>query len=165
MRVVSPETCRPFSKDRRGMILGEGGAMLVLEPLEAARARARVFTRKSWASACPPMPATSRSHPPKAPRGHAGGLARCRPGARTDRLHQRPRHRHAGQRSHRSGGHPLRFGPHAERLAISSTKSMHGHTLGAAAALECLATALALRDGVLPPTATSASPIPSATWT
>src|ERR1700736_975994 len=39
MRVVSPETCRPFSKDRRGMILGEGGAMLVLEPLDAALAR------------------------------------------------------------------------------------------------------------------------------
>ena len=45
------------------------------------------------------------------------------------------------------------FGAHADRLAVSSTKSMHGHALGAAAALECLATALALRDGVLPPTA------------
>ena len=44
------------------------------------------------------------------------------------------------------------FGAHADRLAISSTKSMHGHALGAAAALECLATAIALRDGVLPPT-------------
>src|SRR5258708_33268492 len=39
MRVVAPDTCRPFSKDRRGLILGEGGAMLILQPLEAARAR------------------------------------------------------------------------------------------------------------------------------
>jgi nodulation protein E len=45
------------------------------------------------------------------------------------------------------------FGAHASRLAVSSTKSMHGHALGAAAALECLATVLALREGVLPPTA------------
>jgi nodulation protein E len=52
------------------------------------------------------------------------------------------------------------FGAHADRLAVSSTKSMHGHALGAAAALECLATAIALRDGVLPPTANYTQPDP-----
>jgi nodulation protein E len=52
------------------------------------------------------------------------------------------------------------FGAHADKLAVSSTKSMHGHALGAAAALECLATALALRDGVLPPTANYNLPDP-----
>jgi nodulation protein E len=52
------------------------------------------------------------------------------------------------------------FGAHADRLAVSSTKSMHGHALGAAAALECLATVLAIRDGVLPPTANYTEPDP-----
>lgn len=52
------------------------------------------------------------------------------------------------------------FGPHAGKLAVSSTKSMHGHGLGAAAALEALATILALRDGVLPPTANYQVPDP-----
>ena len=52
------------------------------------------------------------------------------------------------------------FGAHADRLAISSTKSMHGHALGAAAALECLATAIALESGVLPPTANFSEPDP-----
>jgi nodulation protein E len=52
------------------------------------------------------------------------------------------------------------FGSHAGRLPISSTKSMHGHALGAAAALECIASAIALRDGVLPPTANFSEPDP-----
>ena len=52
------------------------------------------------------------------------------------------------------------FGSHVGKLPVSSTKSMHGHALGAAAALECLATVLALRDGVLPPTANFEEPDP-----
>jgi nodulation protein E len=52
------------------------------------------------------------------------------------------------------------FGGHAEKLAISSSKSMHGHALGAAAALEAAATILALRNGVLPPTANYNEPDP-----
>jgi nodulation protein E len=52
------------------------------------------------------------------------------------------------------------FGDRAAKIPVSSTKSMHGHALGAAAALECLATVLALRDGVLPPTANFNVPDP-----
>jgi nodulation protein E len=52
------------------------------------------------------------------------------------------------------------FGAHTAKMPVSSTKSMHGHALGAAAALECLATVLALRDGVLPPTANFNEPDP-----
>jgi nodulation protein E len=53
------------------------------------------------------------------------------------------------------------FGGHADRLAVSSTKSMHGHTLGAAGAIEAAATLLALQHGVLPPTANFTEPDPA----
>jgi nodulation protein E len=52
------------------------------------------------------------------------------------------------------------FGGHADRLAVSSTKSMHGHALGAAGALEAVATVLALQNGILPPTANFIAPDP-----
>jgi nodulation protein E len=154
MRVVSPDTCRPFSKDRRGMILGEGGAMLVLEPLEAAVARgARIhaeivgfgmssdachITQPSADGAARAMRAALRD----------GGL---RP-EQIGYINAHGTGTAANDSSEAAAIHAV-FGAHADRLAVSSTKSMHGHALGAAAALECLATALALRDGVLPPTA------------
>jgi nodulation protein E len=161
MRVVSPETCRPFSKDRRGMILGEGSAMFVLEPLEAARARgARVhaelvgfgmsadachITQPSVDGAARAMRAALRSAalaPEQIGYINAHGTATL-----VNDLTETAAIRQV-------------FGAHADRLAISSTKSMHGHALGAAAALECLATAIALRDGVLPPTANYNEPDP-----
>src|SRR5579883_3007295 len=154
MRVVSPETCRPFSKDRRGMILGEGAAMFVLEPLEAARARgARVH-------------AEIVGFGMSADAGHitqpsADGAARAMRAALRDASLQPEQigyinaHGTATPANDVTETAAIRavFHSHANQLAVSSTKSMHGHALGAAAALECLATALALRDGVLPPTA------------
>jgi nodulation protein E len=161
MRVVSPETCRPFSKDRRGMILGEGAGMLVLEPLDVALARgARVhaelvgfgmsadachITQPSGEGAAKAMRAALRD----------GGLAPESIGY----VNAHGTGTLANDATETAALHAV-FGAHAAKLAVSSTKSMHGHALGAAAALECVATALALRDGVLPPTANYSVPDP-----
>jgi nodulation protein E len=161
MRVVSPETCRPFSKDRRGMILGEGGAMLVLEPLEAARARgARIHAEIVGFG----MSADAGHITQPSSQGAARALraALRDAGLEPQQIGYINAHGTATLANDPTEVAAIRsvFGAHAERLAISSTKSMHGHTLGAAAALECLATALALRDGVLPPTANYSEPDP-----
>ena len=154
MRVVSPDTCRPFSKDRRGMILGEGAAMFVLEPLDMARARgARIHAEiVGFGMSADANHITQPS---------AGGAARAMRAALKDaglapeQIGYINAHGTATPANDVTETAAIRgvFGPHASRLAVSSTKSMHGHALGAAAALECLAATLAVRDGVLPPTA------------
>jgi nodulation protein E len=161
MRVVSPDTCRPFSKDRRGMILGEGSAMLVLEPLEAARARgARIHAEiVGFGMSADASHITQPS---------VEGAARAMRAALRDaalapeQIAYINAHGTATPANDPTETAAIRavFGAHAGRLAVSSTKSMHGHALGAAAALECVATALALRDGVLPPTANYSQPDP-----
>jgi nodulation protein E len=161
MRVVSPETCRPFSKDRRGMILGEGAGMLVLEPLEAARSRgarihAEIVGFGMSADACHiTQPSTEGA-------ARAMRAALRDAGLQPEQIGYINAHGTATPANDPTEVAAIRsvFGPHAERLAISSTKSMHGHALGAAAALECLAAALTLRDGVLPPTANFNEPDP-----
>jgi nodulation protein E len=161
MRVVSPETCRPFSKDRRGMILGEGAAMFVLEPLEAAQARgapihAELVGFGMSADAC------------HITQPSAEGAARAMRAALRDAQLEPEQigyinaHGTATPANDVTETTAIRsvFGAHADRLPVSSTKSMHGHALGAAAALECLAATLALRDGILPPTANFTEPDP-----
>ena len=161
MRVVSPETCRPFSKDRRGMILGEGAAMMVIEPLEAALARgARVhaeivgfgmsadachITQPSSEGAARAMRAALRDA--KLAPEEIGYINAHGTGTLANDIAETAAIRAV-------------FGSHADRLPVSSTKSMHGHALGAAAAIECIAAALALRDGILPPTANFNEPDP-----
>jgi nodulation protein E len=154
MRVVSPETCRPFSKDRRGMILGEGSAMFVLEPLEAALARgARVHAEivgfGMSADAC------HITQPSAEGAARAMRAALRDAGIAPEQVGYVNAHGTGTAANDITETAAIRavFGARAERLPVSSTKSMHGHALGAAAALECLAAVLALRDGVLPPTA------------
>ena len=161
MRVVSPETCRPFSKDRRGMILGEGAAMLVLEPLDAALGRgakvhAELVGFGMSADACH-ITQPSADGAAKAMRAalRDAGLAPEAIGY----VNAHGTGTLANDATETAALHAV-FGAHAGKLAISSTKSMHGHALGAAAALECVATVLALRDGVLPPTANYNVPDP-----
>src|SRR5579872_1896514 len=161
LRVVSPDTCRPFSKDRTGMILGEGGAMLVLEPLEAARARgARIHAEiVGFGMSSDACHITQPS---------ANGAARAMRAAVCD-AHLMPEaigyinaHGTGTQANDVTETSAVRtvFGPHADRLAVSSTKSMHGHALGAAGAIEAMAAIVALRDGFLPPTANYNAPDP-----
>jgi nodulation protein E len=161
MRVVSTDTCRPFSKTRRGMILGEGAGMFVLEPLEAARVRgARIhgeiigfgmsadachITQPSAEGAARAMTAALRD-------------ARIAPG-QIGYINAHGTGTFANDPTETAAIRAV-FGDYAVRVPVSSTKSMHGHALGAAAALECLATVLALRDGVLPPTANFEEPDP-----
>ena len=161
MRVVSPDTCRPFSKDRRGMILGEGAAMFVLEPLEAALARgARIHAEIVGVGMSSDASHITQPSADGAARAMRAALRDA--GLAPEQIAYINAHGTATQANDIAESAAIRtvFGPHAGKLAVSSTKSMHGHALGAAAALECLATVTALRDGILPPTANFNQPDP-----
>jgi nodulation protein E len=162
MRVVSPDTCRPFSKDRRGMILGEGGAMLVLESLEAARARgARIHAEIAgfgMSSDAYHITQPSSEGPARAMRA-----ALLDADAMPEQVGYINAHGTGTPANDLTETAAIRgvFGAHADKLAVSSTKSMHGHALGAAGALEAVATVLALEHGLLPPTANFTEPDPA----
>lgn len=161
MRVVSPDTCRPFSKDRNGLILGEGGAMLVLETFERALARgAKIYGEIAGFGM-----SSDASHI-TLPAAEGAALAMRRAledaGLRPEAVGYINAHGTGTPANDPTEVRAIRqvFGEHSERLAISSTKSMHGHALGAAGALEAAATLLALKEGILPPTANFTEPDP-----
>ncbi len=162
MRVISKDTCRPFSADRSGLVLGEGGAMLVLETLEGALSRGAKplgeivgFGMSSDASHI------TQPSPDGAARAMRNAIRDS--GLAPEQIGYINAHGTATQANDRSetAGIRLTFGALADKLAISSTKSMHGHALGAAGALEAVASVLTLRDGILPPTANYTTPDPA----
>jgi nodulation protein E len=161
MRVIAPDTCRPFSKDRRGMVLGEGGAMMVIEPMEAAKARGANI----YAEICG-FGMTSDAHHLTQPAMH--GPSRAMAGAlREAGLAPEEVGYINAHGTGTPGNDPVEsaairdvFGMHADKIGVSSTKSLHGHALGAAGAIEAVATVLAMRHGILPPTANYNQPDP-----
>jgi nodulation protein E len=162
MRVVSADTCRPFSKNRSGMILGEGGGMLVLEPWDAARARgAEIYGEiVGFGMSADAHHITS---PSAEGAGRAVKAALTDAGVPPEVIGYINAHGTGTLANDATETAVIRnvFGKHADRLAVSSTKSMHGHALGAAGALEAIATILSLRNEILPPTANFTEPDPA----
>lgn len=161
MRLVAPGNedtafmaCRPFAADRAGLVLGEGGAAMVLEDWDHAVARgARIHAEiVGYGASC------DRSH---LVRPEADGQARALRAVLSDACLSP--HDIGYVNAHGTAtveGDPVEiaalrqvFGDRAPHLPVSATKSMHGHLLGAAGAIEALATVLALRERAIPPTA------------
>jgi nodulation protein E len=154
MRVVAPDTCRPFSKNRAGLILGEGAAMLVLETLEQARARgAKIYAELAGFGMSADAHHLTNPLPEWAARAMNDALYDA--GLSREQINYVNAHGTGTSANDSTETRALRqvFASHADNLAVSSTKSMHGHTLGAAGALEAVATVLALRGDFIPPTA------------
>ena len=162
MRVVSTDTCRPFSKDRRGLILGEGSAMLVLETDEAAKARgARIYAELAGFGMS--ADAYHITQPSAEGAAQAMRAALSDAGAEPEQVGYINAHGTGTPANDSTETTAIRsvFGRHSGLLAVSSTKSMHGHALGAAGALEAAATVLAVYEGWLPPTANYREPDPA----
>ncbi|WP_213805577.1 beta-ketoacyl-[acyl-carrier-protein] synthase family protein [Granulicella sp. dw_53] len=163
MRVVSATQCRPFSADRDGMTLGEGAAMFTLETLASAQARnAPIYAEIVGFGMS--ADATHITNP--ASSGAASAMraalmdAASAPGApsfeslleQVGYINAHGTGTQANDSTEAAAIHDL-FGPRASTIPISSTKSLHGHSIGATGAIEALITLLALYHGKLPATA------------
>ncbi|KRE88427.1 beta-ACP synthase [Frateuria sp. Soil773] len=162
MRVLADDTCRPFSANRRGLVLGEGAGIFVLEAMEHARARgAGILAELAGAG----MSADASDIVAPSAEGAAAAMAQAlaEAGLAPQDVGYVNAHGTGTPANDATETRAIRlaFGPHADRLAVSSTKSMHGHALGASGALELVAVVSALREGVVPPTANLDRPDPA----
>ncbi len=153
LRVMSNDACRPFSANRNGMVQGEGGAVFVFEEYESARVRGAEMLAEVVGFAMT-SDAADIVMPSKQ------GAARAISGAMKD---ARINPEEIGYINAHGTGTAANdktecaavsdvFGHHADKLMISSTKSMHGHLIGGTGAVELVACIMALRDGIIAPT-------------
>jgi nodulation protein E len=154
LRVVTNDTCRPFCADRSGIVLGEGAGMLILESEAHARSRgARIYAELAGSG--------MTSDAGHITRPDISGISSAMQKALTqaelnpydiDYINAHGTATHANDIAETEAINHV-FDKHASRLCVSSTKSMHGHALGASSALEIIATTLAIFHGIVPPTA------------
>jgi 3-oxoacyl-[acyl-carrier-protein] synthase II len=161
---VAPEVCQPFDCNRRGILVGEGAGIVLVEALDHARARgARVHAELIGYGLA------SDAHHMTTPEAEGDGIARAMKGALAD---ARLDIRRVDYICAHGTGTPMNdlvetravkrvFGPWARAIPISSIKSMLGHTMGAASAIETIACVLALTEGVVPPTINYETPDPA----
>ena len=154
LRVLSQDTCRPFSRTRSGLVLGEGAAVLLLEERAHALARgARVYAEILGFGMSADAGDITSSDPDGAARAMRAALRDARKNA--DDVDYVNAHGTGTMQNDRSETVALRdvFGPDVRRIAVSSSKAVLGHGLGAAGALEMAVTALAIHHQTIPPTA------------
>ncbi|MFL6197150.1 MAG: beta-ketoacyl-[acyl-carrier-protein] synthase family protein [Thermoanaerobaculia bacterium] len=152
---IAPERVQPFDRNRKGMIPGEGAALLVLEPLDRARARgARVYAELAgYGLSCDAHHMTA-AHPEGAGAARAMERALAAAGARPDQVSYVSAHGTGTPTNDKLEVLAVRkvFGDAAPRIPMSSIKSMIGHTMGAASAIEAIVCALAVYEDRVPPT-------------
>lgn len=154
LRVASNDTCRPFCADRSGVVLGEGAGMLLLESEQHAKERgARIYAE--FAGCGMSSDAGHITRPDVDGITNTINSALQHAGINCTEVDYINAHGTATQVNDIAETQAIKqmFGEHANKLAISSTKSMHGHALGASSALELVATILAMHHGCIPPTA------------
>src|SRR5215831_10596758 len=162
MRVMAPDTCRPFSRDRKGMVIGEGAAVVVLESLEHARQRSATILGEIVGFGMS-SDASDLLSPDE------DGMVRALEGALADgrlspsEIQYVNAHGTGTAANDETETQAIKrtFGQHAGKLAISSNKSMIGHALGAAGALELVATLMAIKEETVPPTINYLGPDPT----
>jgi 3-oxoacyl-[acyl-carrier-protein] synthase II len=146
-------SCRPFSKNRSGMVLGEGAAMLVIEPWDRAKARGADILGEILGYG----QSNDASHITRpSVEGQVAAMSAALRAARVDRQEVDAINAHGTgtQANDRTETAAIRavFGERADQIPISATKAIHGHLLGAAGALECVLSLLAMKYEVAFPT-------------
>jgi len=162
MRITADDTCRPFCKQRRGMVLGEGSGVFVFEEYEHAKRRGATILAE-FAGSGMTADAADMVFPSEITVARAMQNALADAGLNPADIDYINAHGTATPANDPTESKAIRrtFGEHADKLAVSSTKSMHGHALGAAGAIEMVAAIGALQHSIIPPTANFIDPDPA----